>query len=220
MKANITFKRVFGVFLGVILLGLGVAFFNQAGLGQDSLAALCFSLNYLINESWSYGIFYFGVNFIFFILMLIFLREHIFIGTIVSLVLTGLISSQFMYLFNYIGFIPQNLIIRILVGFLGIVNIALGIAFYGGAKLGISPYDSLPLIICKYFPKFKYKFVRIAMDLTCLSIAIIIGLIILNRKDVVGVFTILSLILSGPLISLFSKLFNKIYYKDTEATFS
>lgn len=220
MKTKITFKKVVGVILGTVLLAFGIALFRQARQGQDCVSALCFSLNYLINEDWSYSIFYFSVNFIFFILMIIFLREHINVGTIISLVFTGIIASAFMDLFDYIGFYPENGFLRFFIGVMGTVNIAIAIAFYGGAKLGISPYDALPLIICKYFPKMKYRYVRIAIDLSCLFIAIIIGVIILKRSGIFGIITIFSLITCGPMISGFSKIFNKYYYKDESQTFN
>ena len=70
-----TFKKIIGVFIGTIILGLGVAFFEISSLGFDGLSCLVVSIQQLINTS--YSIAYLLVNLLFFIIMIIFLRKQI-----------------------------------------------------------------------------------------------------------------------------------------------
>ena len=85
-----SFKKISGIIFGTIFLGLGVSLYKLSSLGQDPLSAMVFSIMYLINNEYlGYMFFYLVINLIFFLLMLIFLRKEIHIGTIINLLLTG-----------------------------------------------------------------------------------------------------------------------------------
>lgn len=77
------------------------------------------------------------------------------------------------------------LIFKIVYGLLGLIIASFGIALYGGARVGIAPYDSLPLILKLRFKKISYRFARIIIDLLCTIIALIIGVLILKRSDII-----------------------------------
>ena len=103
---------------------------------------------------------------------------------------------------------------------LGIITVSFGIALYGSANLGVAPYDAMPMVINKYCPKIAYKYARIICDLSCLVVALIIGVIILRRSDIINVNTVITFITIGPLISFFSKIINKYIYKNETTTFN
>ena len=48
-------KKIIGVFIGIIILGIGVALNKAAALGQDPLAAFIFSFVYLFDEKLPYS---------------------------------------------------------------------------------------------------------------------------------------------------------------------
>ncbi|MBS5852147.1 MAG: hypothetical protein KIC61_00860 [Staphylococcus sp.] len=216
-----SFKKISGIIFGTIFLGLGVSLYKLSSLGQDPLSAMVFSIMYLINNEYlGYMFFYLVINLIFFLLMLIFLRKEIHIGTIINLLLTGFFSDLFLKLFLYLNMDTSYLIFKIVYGLLGLIIASFGIALYGGARVGIAPYDSLPLILKLRFKKISYRFARIIIDLLCTIIALIIGVLILKRSDIINFNTILTFLAMGPIISFFGKIIGKYIYKKEEQPFN
>lgn len=212
-------KKMIGIVLGTMLLGLGVAFNKAASLGQDPLSGFLFSFVYLFDEKLPYSVYYTGFNFILLILMLIYAKNKINIGTIICLLCTGVFSDLFYLMLSVCNFIPTHIIIRLIITILGIIISCFGIALYGSANLGLSPYEALPLIINKKIGKIKFKYARIITDVICTIITLIIGVLILNRSDLININTILNFIFAGPLISIFSKIVIKYYYKEESSDF-
>lgn len=215
-------KQIIGILLGTICVGLGVALFKLSGFGQDSLSAMIFSLMYLFDiEKIDYSVYYIGVNILFLIGMIFFLRKKIHIGTIINLLLTGVCASLFLKLFDWLNLEQGVWAIRLLYSILGLIIISFGIALYGSANLGIAPYDGLPIILNRFFPKLTYASARIIVDLCCTLVAFIIGVCILQKTDIIHINTILTFIVTGPLISFFSKKINQYIYRfDQEAFLS
>jgi putative membrane protein (fragment) len=221
VKKMRSFKKISGIIFGTIFLGLGVSLYKLSSLGQDPLSAMVFSIMYLINNEYlGYMFFYLVINLIFFLLMLIFLRKEIHIGTIINLLLTGFFSDLFLKLFLYLNMDTSYLIFKIVYGLLGLIIASFGIALYGGARVGIAPYDSLPLILKLRFKKISYRFARIIIDLLCTIIALIIGVLILKRSDIINFNTILTFLAMGPIISFFGKIIGKYIYKKEEQPFN
>ena len=216
-----SFKKISGIIFGTIFLGLGVSLYKLSSLGQDPLSAMVFSIMYLINNEYlGYMFFYLVINLIFFLLMLIFLRKEIHIGTIINLLLTGFFSDLFLKLFLYLNMDTSYLIFKIVYGLLGLIIASFGIALYGGARVGIAPYDSLPLILKLRFKKISYRFARIIIDLLCTIIALIIGVLILKRSDIINFNTILTLLAMSRMISFLGKIIGKYIYKKEEQPFN
>lgn len=208
--------RIIGVLIGTMIMGLGVAMFDLSSLGFDALSALVISIQNLIHVT--YSIAYILLNLIFLVFMIIFLRNQIGIGTIINYLLTGVFCDIFIFLFKSINLSHSPyLLVNIVYGLIGVILLALGIAVYANANLGITPYDSMPIIITKYVKLFnkpvKFHVARKIIDGICLMLALIIGVIILKYKNIIGINTIVLLILVGYLISFFSKIVNKYIYK-------
>ncbi len=214
-------KKISGVIIGTILLGFGVSLYKLSSLGQDPLSAMVYAIMYLCKiEHLSYMFWYIIINLIFLIIMFIFLRNKMHIGTIINLILTGVCSDLFYRLFIFLNWYSNSLILKIIYGLLGLIIVSMGIALYGSANLGIAPYDAMPKIIANKFKKIKYKYARIMIDLFCTIIALLIGVIILRRNDIININTILNFIFMGPLIAFFSKIFSKYFYQSQEVEFS
>lgn len=214
--------RIIGVLIGTMIMGLGVAMFDLSSLGFDALSALVISIQNLIHVT--YSIAYILLNLIFLVFMIIFLRNQIGIGTIINYLLTGVFCDIFIFLFKSINLNHSPyLLVNIVYGLIGVILLALGIAVYANANLGITPYDSMPIIITKYVKLFnkpvKFHVARKIIDGICLTFALIIGVIILKYKNIIGINTIVMLILVGYLISFFSKIVNKYIYKTNKDMF-
>lgn len=168
-------KKVMGIIIGTVFVGLGVSLYKLSSLGQDPLSAMVFSIMYIFNNEYlNYTFFYLMINFIFFLFMLIFLRKEVHIGTIINLLLTGFFSDFFLRLFLYFNMNTNNGILKIVYGLLGLIIVSFGIALYGGARMGIAPYDSLPLILKLRFKKLSYRLSRMIIDLLCTIIALVL----------------------------------------------
>lgn len=216
-------KKIIGVLLGIMFLGMGVAFYKISQFGQDTVSAMVMSFVYLFNlgnTNYGYTVCYLAINCIFLLIMIFTLKNKINVGSILNLLLTGVCSNLFIYLFELLSFNSDILALRILYSALGILLVAFGIALYGSANLGVAPYDAMPMVINKYIPKIAYKYARIMCDLFCLIVALIFGVIILKRSDIININTIITFITIGPLISFFSKIINKYIYKNETTTFN
>lgn len=216
-------KKIIGVLLGTMFLGMGVAFYKISQFGQDTVSAMVMSFVYLFNlgnTNYGYTVCYLAINCIFLLIMIFTLKNKINVGSILNLLLTGVCSNLFIYLFELLSFNSDILALRILYSALGILLVAFGIALYGSADLGVAPYDAMPMVINKYIPKIAYKYARIMCDLFCLIVALIFGVIILKRSDIININTIITFITIGPLISFFSKIINKYIYKNETTTFN
>ena len=86
--------------------------------------------------------------------------------------------------------------------------------------MGIAPYDSLPLILKSRLKKLSYRLSRMIIDLLCTIIALVIGVLILKRTDIINFNTILTFLAMGPIISFFSKIIGKYIYKKEEQPFN
>lgn len=197
-------KKIIGVLLGTMFLGMGVAFYKISQFGQDGVSAMVMSFVYLFKlgeTNYGYTVCYLAINFIFLVIMILTLKDKINVGSIINLLLTGVCSNLFIYLFEVLSFNNNAIALQILYSVLGIITVSFGIALYGSANLGVAPYDAMPMVINKYCPKIAYKYARIICDLSCLVVALIIGVIILRRSDIINVNTVITFITIGPLIS-------------------
>lgn len=191
------------------VLGMGVAFYKISQFGQDGVSAMVMSFVYLFKlgeTNYGYTVCYLAINFIFLVIMILTLKDKINVGSIINLLLTGVCSNLFIYLFELLSFNNNAIALRILYSVLGIITVSFGIALYGSANLGVAPYDAMPMVINKYCPKIAYKYARIICDLSCLVVALIIGVIILRRSDIINVNTVITFITIGPLISFLVRL--------------
>ena len=213
-------KKIIYVLLGTFCLGLGVAFIKLSGLGQDALSALVFSIHYLIDlPFFSFTVCYLLVNSIFLILTIICKRDKINIGSILNFALTGLSCDICMYLIKFINIETNILIINLIYSLAGIAIMVFGIALYGGANYGLAPYDVMPILINKVFKKLNYGKCRIILDITVTTLALIIGVLILRRTDIININTVLMFCLVGSILPFFSKFVNKYIIKNTDKTF-
>lgn len=70
-------KKVMGIIIGTVFVGLGVSLYKLSSLGQDPLSAMVFSIMYIFNNEYlNYTFFYLMINFIFFPLYVDFFKKR------------------------------------------------------------------------------------------------------------------------------------------------
>lgn len=214
-------KRIIFMIIGIALLGVGTAFFKFSGFGHDSVGALVFSFVYLFdNPHITYFVCYVCFNLIILVPMIILSKDKIGIATVAGILLVGFVCDAVVFLFDICGVTEFPLWLRIVFIPLSLFTISAGIALYMEADLGVSPYDELPFILQRIFPKLKFQWVKIILDFTVTLIAFVVGVLILKRGDIININTILSFICFGPLIAFVSKFINKYIYKKDSNRFN
>jgi uncharacterized membrane protein YczE len=158
--------------------GLHLAIFSKFGLAFGTTFAIASSLMILI--------------------VLIFDRSKIGLGTVAAIALTGYVSDLSLFLCNFI--LIEGLALFILrVGMIvfGILFISIGSGMYFNTHVGVSPYDGIGLIITKKLGNQNmYRWVRIATDLLCVGMGFLMG----NKP---GVGTVIMAFFTGPLFAFF-----------------
>ena len=180
---------------GILIMGLGVCLFNISRLGCGPAA----SLQIAFGEKFGFGIAggMIITNTIFFIAEIIWGRDYIGPGTFVNWFGVGTTAEIWTkFLTSFIDF-PEQFLGRVIVMILGVLILSLSASIYQTADQGISPYDSLSLIIERK-TKFKYHWCRIFTDATSVSLAFLLG-------GIVNIGTLISVTCLGPFISFYNR---------------
>ena len=206
---ELTFARIFNYIFGLYLITLGVAFSIKSGLGSAPVS----SIPYAMDLIWFINI---GVaTFIFHAILVViewillrnnFNRKHflqVFVG-----VLFGVFTSFSVSLMN---FIPpsDSLLVSFLMIFLSVFLIALGLFFYVPTNLiplsveGVT--QAIAIVSHKPFSKIK-----VYLDITIVSIALLLSYGFLGELGSVGIGTILAALLIGATVNYIHKLHFRI----------
>ncbi len=184
--------RVLMTVFGVSVSGLSVGLFKHSQFGTDPFQCFANGMHNVL--PFSFGTLYIILNAILLIVVFFLKKHYIGIGTIINLFLVGYIVE-----FSHgtlQGLIPDpDMAIRIAMLAMGFIVLCFASAFYITADLGVSTYDAMALIMAdKKIAKFQYC--RIATDIVCVIIGVLLG-------AVVGVGTIMTAFLMGPIIAFF-----------------
>ena len=198
-------KRISGMVLGILFIGLCVSFLRLSQFGVDPFSAMNLGISGFIG--WSFGAWQ--------LLVVVFFqaRSGIGLGTIINMVFVGYIADFICYVANDVVQIQMNLPLRILALLLAQLMASMGVALYMVADMGIAPYDSVAIIIEKLtHQKIPFHKARILSDV----VVVIIGIIFATASgagiwSVVGIGTIINACFNGPLIQFFKTKLERFY---------
>ena len=201
-------RRIGMSLFGVIICAISVGIFKIAALGVDPFQSFMAGLDKLIPIE--FGTLYVIVNAILLIFSLVVDRHNIGMATFINLFLLGYIT-QWTYEYLQTVFINPSIITRVICLLIAIVIICFGSAFYMTADLGVSTYDAVAIVMSGKWKLGKFKYIRIATDLVCVILGIVLFLLGGGEKNmivtIVGVGTIITAFFMGPLIELFNEKF-------------
>lgn len=191
-------KRILMAFIGVCLSGFSVGLFKMSMFGTDPFQ--CFANGIWIASGISFGNLYIIINLIMLLGIFLVDRHYIGLATFINIFGVGYIVEFTTSFLN--GFLSDaSLMVRIVLLIIGIVIICFASSLYYTADLGVSTYDAIALILAdKKVAKFQYC--RIAADLICVLIGVLLG-------AVVGVGTLVTAFFMGPLIEFFNVNFSR-----------
>lgn len=207
---NLNPGRVMMMLIGNIFVGLGIAIFKLSGLGNDPFNGMIMGIaDYIIME---YAVLALVINGLVFLLEIIFAKKLIGMGTIINAFLTGYIVTFFYDIFIFTIGSPELLSHKILTLCIGIVICCLGVSMYQSSNMGISPYDSMSLILTEKFPKVPYFAYRIFTDSICAAICFISG-------GIVGLGTLVTVVGFGPVVQFFNVHFSHKLLQRIDASY-
>lgn len=196
-KTSKTYRVIF-VILGTIIIAFGISLFVRSEFGTDPFTCLNMGISSLTGIS--FGSCQLVMNLILFVFQLIFGRKDVGIGSLINAIFIGYLVDFFDFLYIFLP--EKSLVEQILLMIIGMIVIGYGVAMYMEANMGISPYDSLGVILSDKLKK-PYSIMRMVQDITSVVIGFILG-------GTFGIATILMAFLLGPIITHYKE---KIHIK-------
>lgn len=197
-------KRFWFVVLGNVFLGMGIGLFMLTNTGCDPYSAMNIEVSQFTPVS--YGTFQLLVNLVLFILELSFGRELVGFGTIVNACFLGYINSFFFWFFGHLLGTEFTLVLRLAGACAAVVVCSFGLSMYQTPNAGVSPYDSMAMILTRRMPKVSYFWWRMLCDVTCSVICLGAGGLVTGN---LGPGTLICAFCFGPVISFFNRVFSE-----------
>lgn len=197
-KKKLIYNTLFSV-VGVFILSFGVAILNIGNVGVDPFTAFNIGVGGAFHIT--LGNFQLLMNIIMLVVLLLFGRKFLGLGTVISMVMIGYSVEFFTGLLNGLTVYQSNLFFKAITLILGCTIFALGISVYIISGLGVAPYDGLTLLI-EEKTSLKYRVLRVIQDTTFTLVAFLFS-------GPIGVGTIISAFFTGPLIDFWYEIILK-----------
>ena len=197
---KVGWRRIIVMTVGNLFLGLGIAIFKMSGMGTDPFTAMMLAMSDKIGIPYAHFVVMF--NLLLFVVEFAFGREFIGIGTIINACLLGYVITFFSWILALPFGMPESLAARLILVCIGVCVVSFGVAMYQTPDVGVAPWDSMSIIMVKYWPKIPYFWHRMSNDALAVLVAVLLG-------GVVGLGTALCAFCLGPFIHFFSEKFVK-----------
>lgn len=201
---NKIFLRVLFYFIGIVVLTIGIVLNTKSNLGVSPIISVPFAIANILNLNLAM------ITFIIYILFVVIQfilkgknREYIDLLQIPFSILFSVLMDIFANLFvlNY-NVLWKNLLVL----FSAIIITGIGAAIIVNMKLVPNPADGLAQAIAKKLKR-DMGFGKNVLDISCVSISILICVITRNKIVAVGLGTLIAMIGVGRVIALFNKIF-------------
>jgi len=194
MNLDRNLLKQFGVlFIGFVFLSLGMVLTKRADLGMNAWGVFHQGLSKSLGLS--FGVVTIIIGLIILCCSVLLLKTKIGIGTILNVVIIGIIIDIFDYL---IKFIPSTTTEKLILLFLGLFIMTFGRALYISAGLGEGPRDGL-MIGLHLILNIEIKYLKPTIEAIALFLGYLFG-------GTVGIGTLIIIFASGYLVQLYFKL--------------
>lgn len=185
---SVLLKKYFIVILSQIIVGIGASFLVTSGMGNDPMGVMVSGL------SQKFGVM-FGtmsniVNFIIFLILLIFYRKRITLTTLITVFVPGWSINRMLELWSVVNL--PSVVIKFIFPIMGCLIISAGVALCLCLDFGAGIMDNLILMIGDIFNK-TYAF----GCYICYAVFFTVGLLL---GGVWGYATVVALVLNGKVI--------------------
>lgn len=206
-QGKVTAKSVLIALIGVLLVGVGVAFNNCAGLGNDPVGIVYDGIrnvtgmgaeqlglaSNIVNLSLALLVFFTG-------------RKYISVGTLVYFLPYGFFVELGILLYQFLAPETGGLAVQIAFSVVGCLLLYLGVAVYITMDIGVDPFTGIVLVIRDAVKK-EYRIVKIIFDITMIILGTVLG-------GKLGAVTIITALTAGPVIQFFSGKLHRLLIRE------
>lgn len=185
------FRSLSLIFIGQILCGIGIGFFLYANLGSDAASVLMDGISYSLDIS--FGTAAALLNIIILVIVFFIDKSYIHIASLTAIFINGYVADLTAALLNALP-LADGLILRVVFMLIGLILLAIGVAIYVRANLGVGAVDLLAEIISDR-SNLRYGLVRNGTDFLFIILGGLLG-------GTIGLGTIVSVLLLGQLIDI------------------
>ena len=143
-------KKIFCFLLGCFIIQIGCAAFINANTGGDSCVVFIQGISKALNITVG------SANYIFMfcalVLLLIFARNKISLGTFLATLAAGMFLDIANEAIQKLSIESMPFVVRILVVAISCVVISIGFSIQKTANLGVAPHDEIPFVISPQCP--------------------------------------------------------------------
>ncbi len=201
--AGITVKKLIFSVIGIVFVGIGLAFNAASKLGNDPIGILYDGVRAIANLSaGQLGLATNIVNFGLLIFVFFIGRRYVNIGSLIYILPCGLAVDLGTYLHGLVFPSTLNLGLQILTAVIGCISLYIGVGMFIAVDIGLDPFTGLVMVISDKVNK-EYRVVKVCFDITCTVIGFLLG-------GKLGVITVVCALVAGPFIQMFAKIFKKI----------
>lgn len=187
--------RILKIILGFFIIGIGNALMIKADLGMNAWNTLDQGISILFNVSFGEATRGLGIIIIIFDILLGMLPGF---GTIFNILCIGFFTDSWLSILDQLS--SNTLIFRFVLFLSGTIIAAIGSGFYMSMKLGTGPRDGFSLILSQRL-NFEYSKFRIVIELITIFLGFLLG-------ATVGIGTIITALINGPIIGKTMSIFN------------
>ena len=186
--------RIVLLLVGLIVAHLGVTMFLISELGADTFTIFVQGLAKSVGVT--IGTMHVIVLCSITLLMLIFARGYIKIGSIVCAVFGGWIIDFFIMLFDKRINIDSPMTIRVGIMIIGCFILSMGMSLVIKSDAGTGPNDLIAIIFTDKLKRVEFRWVRMSCDVVFIVLGLLLG-------GTIGVGTVVAAILIGPIVQWF-----------------
>lgn len=206
-QGEISAKNILAAAFGVLLVGIGVAFNNCAGFGNDPIGIVYDGIrNAGGMDQAQLGMASNVVNLSLLVLLFFIGRHYVSVGTFVYLLPYGFCVDAGNFLYRQIAW-SDGTVTRVLFSVIGCSLVCLGVAVYITVDIGVDPFTGIVLVLRDRLKR-EYRYVKIGFDISMIGIGTVLG-------GKLGLVTVITAFAVGPVIQFFSGLLKK-YWIQTE----
>jgi len=198
---RINYKVIIVAIFGIFLTGIGVAFNNCAGLGNDPVGIVYDGIRTAakLNRE-QLGTASNVVNIILIILLVFIGRRYVHVGTLLSVITYGFFVNIGTQLYNYIN-IADTFINNCITSVIGCTLLYIGVSIFITMDIGVDAFTGIVLVISNK-TGWNFKRTKIVFDFCMIVIGTVLG-------GKLGAITFITALTAGPTIQFFSNKFKK-----------
>lgn len=177
--------------VGLTVAHFGVTLFLLSGLGTDTFTVLIQGMAVTFHTT--VGLMHIIVLTILVILMLVTTKGYIKPGSFVCAILGGIVIDVFTWMLEGRINVDSPMLVRVVSMLAGCVILSVGMSIVINSNAGTGPNDLIAIILSDKIECLEFRWIRVICDVVFVFLGYLLG-------GTVGVGTVVSMLLTGPLV--------------------